>query len=172
MSVQALVAVLHIGYRVPMKMVKRMLRELFGLRISAGEVVALLDGVKLAGEGRRQQLLEQDADRPQVGAWVEALRAVGGPTCATLCQVSRRAPAGAGETPPRLLPGTPALPLPRLTALHNSLSSRVNSNNRVCDPGIMVGNPEGAVTPLNLCGSLAVMSCCNCPAEMSYWARP
>jgi hypothetical protein len=74
-SVQALVAVLHIGYRVPMKMVKRMLRELFGLRISAGEVVALLDGVKLAGEGRRQQLLEQDADRPQVGAWVEALKA-------------------------------------------------------------------------------------------------
>ena len=66
MSVQALVAMLHIGCRVPMKMIRRILRELCGLRISDGEVVALLDGVRVAGEASLQQLLEQVRGSPAV----------------------------------------------------------------------------------------------------------
>jgi len=65
-SIQALVAMLHIGCRVPMKMIRRILRELCGLRISAGEVVALLDGVRVAGEASLQQLLEQVRGSPAV----------------------------------------------------------------------------------------------------------
>jgi transposase len=65
-SVQALVATLHIGARLPMKMIRRLLRELFGLRISAGEVVALLDGVAAAGRPQFQQLLEQVRGSPAV----------------------------------------------------------------------------------------------------------
>ena len=65
-SVQALVAMLHIGCRVPMKMICRILRELCGLRISAGEVVALLDGARAAGEKPLQQLLEQVRGSPAV----------------------------------------------------------------------------------------------------------
>jgi len=65
-SVQALVAMLHIGCRVPMKMIRRILREMCGLRISEGEVVALLDGVRVAGEASLQQLLEQVRGSPAV----------------------------------------------------------------------------------------------------------
>ena len=65
-SVQALVATLHIGCRVPMKMIRRMLGEMFGLRISQGEVVELLDGTKAAGKEAIAQLLEQVRGSPAV----------------------------------------------------------------------------------------------------------
>ena len=65
-SVQALVVMLHIGCRVPMKMIRRILRELCGLHVSNGEVVALLDGVRVAGEASLQQLLEAVRGSPAV----------------------------------------------------------------------------------------------------------
>jgi hypothetical protein len=65
-NVQALVATLHIGCRIPMKMIRRMLGEMWGLRISQGEVVELLDGTKAAGRGAIQQLLEQVRGSPAV----------------------------------------------------------------------------------------------------------
>ena len=48
-GVQALVAVLHGRYRIPLREVRRLLAEGSGLRISDGEIVALLDGVVAAG---------------------------------------------------------------------------------------------------------------------------
>lgn len=65
-SVQALVATLHVAGRIPMKMIRRLLRELFGLQISAEEVVELLDGVAAAGRAQWQQLLEQVRGSPSV----------------------------------------------------------------------------------------------------------
>jgi len=67
-SVQALVAALHIGYRVPMRMIRRMLREMVGLQISEGELVELLDGAKRAGKASLQQLLEAVRGSPAVCA--------------------------------------------------------------------------------------------------------
>ena len=58
-SVQSLVATLHIGCRVPMRMIGKLMWELFGLRISDGEVVKLLDGVKGAGEPEIARLRER-----------------------------------------------------------------------------------------------------------------
>ncbi len=58
-SVQALVAVLHGRYRMPMKEIGRFLQEGWGLHVSDGEVVALLDGVVAAGATELQELLEQ-----------------------------------------------------------------------------------------------------------------
>jgi hypothetical protein len=65
-SVQALVATLHTAGRLPVKMIRRLLRELFRLRISDGEVVKLLDGVAAAGKPQLQQLLEQVRGSPAV----------------------------------------------------------------------------------------------------------
>ena len=48
-SVQSTVAALHGAFRVPIKQIRRLLQELWGLRISDGEIVALLDGVARAG---------------------------------------------------------------------------------------------------------------------------
>ena len=56
-SVQSLVASLHIGCRAPMRMIGKLMWELFELRVSEGEVVKLLDGLKEAGEPGLQQLL-------------------------------------------------------------------------------------------------------------------
>jgi ribosomal protein L34E len=67
-SVQGLVAALHIAYRVPIRMIRRMLRELVGLEISEGEVVKLLDGAKRAGQACLQQLLEAVRGSPAVCA--------------------------------------------------------------------------------------------------------
>jgi hypothetical protein len=67
-SVQALVAALHIAYRVPIRMVRRMLREMVGLQISEGEVVELLDGAKRAGRASLEQLLEAVRGSPAVCA--------------------------------------------------------------------------------------------------------
>jgi len=65
-SVQALVATLHIGCRVSMRMIRRIVRELCGLRISDGEVVELLDGVRAAGKGAIGELLEAVRASPAV----------------------------------------------------------------------------------------------------------
>ncbi len=67
-SVQALVVALHIAYRVPIRMIGRLLRELVGLQISEGEVVELLDGARRAGQGCLQQLLEAVRGSPAVCA--------------------------------------------------------------------------------------------------------
>jgi len=65
-SVQSLVATLHIGCRIPMRMIRRILRELCGLHISDGEVVELLEGTKAAGKEAIAQLLEQVRGSPVV----------------------------------------------------------------------------------------------------------
>jgi transposase len=67
-SVQGLVGALHIAYRVSMRMIRRMLREMVGLQISEGEVVELLDGAKRAGRASLQQLLEAVRGSPAVCA--------------------------------------------------------------------------------------------------------
>ena len=67
-SVQSLVATLHIGCRMPMRMIGKLMWELFGLRISDGEVVKLLDGVKGAGEPELEGLREQVRNAPAVCA--------------------------------------------------------------------------------------------------------
>ncbi len=67
-SVQGLVGVLHIAYRVPVRMIRRLLRELVGLQVSEGEVVALLDGAKRAGQASLEQLLEAVRGSPAVCA--------------------------------------------------------------------------------------------------------
>jgi len=65
-SVQSLVATLHIGCRVPMRMIGKLMWELFGLRVSDGEVVKLLDGVKQAGEPELEGLRKQVRTSPAV----------------------------------------------------------------------------------------------------------
>ncbi len=65
-SVQSLVAMLHIGGRLPLRMIRRMLREMFGLHISEGESVALLEGVKQAGEEALQEILQHVRGSPGV----------------------------------------------------------------------------------------------------------
>ena len=58
-SVQSLVASLHIGCRVPMRMIGKLMRELYGLHLSEGAVVKLLDGVREAGESELARLREK-----------------------------------------------------------------------------------------------------------------
>jgi transposase len=65
-SVQAWVAVLHGRYRVPMKEIRRLLQEVCGLRISEGEMVALLDGVVAAGSAELTHLREAVRGSPVV----------------------------------------------------------------------------------------------------------
>jgi hypothetical protein len=67
-SVQALIALLHARYRIPMKEIRRLLRELCGLHVSEGEVVALLDGVAQAGEAELARLQEEVRGSPVVCA--------------------------------------------------------------------------------------------------------
>ncbi len=67
-SVQSLVATLHIGCRVPMRMISKLVWELFGLQISEGEVVKLLDGLKEAGEPELARLRERVRSSPAVCA--------------------------------------------------------------------------------------------------------
>jgi cell division protein FtsB len=67
-SVQSLVAVLHGRYRVPMKEIRRLFLELCGLRVSDGEMVALLDGVVAAGQAELSRLLEAVRGSPVVCA--------------------------------------------------------------------------------------------------------
>ena len=58
-SVQSLVATLHIGCRMPMRMIGRLMRETCGLHLSEGAVVKLLDGVREAGESELAALREK-----------------------------------------------------------------------------------------------------------------
>jgi transposase len=67
-SIQSVVATLHVACRIPMKMVRRLLRELWGLRLSAGEVVALLDGVAQAGRKELRRLHDEVRGSPVVCA--------------------------------------------------------------------------------------------------------
>jgi transposase len=67
-SVQSLVALLHARYRVPLREVRRLLAELCGLRLSDGEMVALLEGVAQAGAGELKQLREAVRGSPVVCA--------------------------------------------------------------------------------------------------------
>jgi len=67
-SVHALVTTLHIGGRVPMRMIGKLLGETCGLHISEGEVVKLLDGVKGAGEPESARLRESIRRSPAVCA--------------------------------------------------------------------------------------------------------
>lgn len=67
-SIQALVALLHARYRVPMKELARLLREWCGLHVSDGEVVALLDGMAQAGEAELARLQEEVRGSPVVCA--------------------------------------------------------------------------------------------------------
>ncbi len=65
-SVQSLVGTLHIGCRVPLRVVGKLLRELCGLQISTGEVVKLLDGLKQAGEPELAALRARVRSAPAV----------------------------------------------------------------------------------------------------------
>ena len=67
-SVQSLVATLHIACRVPMKVIRRLLGELWGLQVSAGEVVELLDGMVRAGRGELRRLHDEVRGSPAVCA--------------------------------------------------------------------------------------------------------
>jgi len=58
-SVQSLVASLHIGCRMPMRTIGRLMRETCGLHLSEGAVVKLLDGVREAGESELAALREK-----------------------------------------------------------------------------------------------------------------
>ena len=67
-SVQSLVVTLHIACRVPMKVIRRLLRELWGLQVSAGEVVELLEGMVRAGRGELRRLHDEVRGSPAVCA--------------------------------------------------------------------------------------------------------
>jgi hypothetical protein len=58
-SVQSLVTVLNVAGRLPIRMIRQMLRETCGLHISSGAVVHLLHGVRAAAEPTVRELLEQ-----------------------------------------------------------------------------------------------------------------
>jgi transposase len=58
-SVQSFVAMLHGRHRVPMREIGRLLQEGWGLHVSDGEMVVLLDGVAQAGAPELAQLREQ-----------------------------------------------------------------------------------------------------------------
>jgi hypothetical protein len=65
-SVQSTVAALHGAFRVPIKQIRRLLGELWGLRISDGEIVALLDGVAQAGAEELGRLHDEVRGSPVV----------------------------------------------------------------------------------------------------------
>ena len=58
-SIQSLVTVLSVAGRLPIRMIRRMLRETCGLHLSNGSVVKLLDGVRAAAEPTVRELREQ-----------------------------------------------------------------------------------------------------------------
>jgi hypothetical protein len=67
-SVQALVALLNIGCRIPVRMIRKLLWELGELSLSNGEIVKLLDGLREAGEPELERLREQLRSAPAVCA--------------------------------------------------------------------------------------------------------
>ena len=67
-NLQSLVATLHITGRIPIKLLRRILRELCGVHLSQGEVVALLDGVAKAGKAEVTRLHNAVRGAPAVCA--------------------------------------------------------------------------------------------------------
>ena len=67
-SVQSLVATLHIGCRMPVKLIPKLLGEMCGLHLGDGEVVKLLEGVRSAGAGELARLKERVRSAPAVCA--------------------------------------------------------------------------------------------------------
>jgi len=67
-NLQSLVTTLHIAGRIPIKFIRRILREMFGVHISQGEVVALLDGVAKAGKKELARLQNEVRGSPAVCA--------------------------------------------------------------------------------------------------------
>src|SRR3972149_2467864 len=67
-SVQALVALLNIGCRIPVRMIRKLLWELGGVSLSNGEVGKVLDGLREAGEPELERLREQLRSAPAVCA--------------------------------------------------------------------------------------------------------
>ncbi len=67
-SVQSLVALLHITYRVPLRRIRQLLQELWGLQISNGEIVKLLEATATASRREVHALLEQVRGSPAVCA--------------------------------------------------------------------------------------------------------
>ena len=67
-SVQALVTLLHVGCRVPIRMLRKLLWEMGELSLSNGEVVALLAGMQEAGKPRLEEIKEQLRSSPAVCA--------------------------------------------------------------------------------------------------------
>ena len=65
---QAPVTMLNVGCRMPIDIIRRLLRELFGLGISKGEVVELLDGTKVAGREELARLHNEVRGSPAVCA--------------------------------------------------------------------------------------------------------
>lgn len=65
-GVQSLVASLHIAGRLPIRIIRQLLAELCGLQISAGEIIALLDGVATAGQQQLARLQEEIRGSPVV----------------------------------------------------------------------------------------------------------
>jgi len=67
-SVQGLVASLHIGCRMPVRMIRKVLWELGELWVSNGEIVKLLDGVRASAEPEIAALKERVRGAPAVCA--------------------------------------------------------------------------------------------------------
>ena len=67
-SVQSLVTVLSVAGRLPIRLIRQMLRETCGLHLSNGAVVHLRDGVSVAAEPMVQALREQVRSAPAVCA--------------------------------------------------------------------------------------------------------
>jgi transposase len=65
-SIQSLVSLLQMAYRLPIEMMRRLLAEFWGLQISAGEIVALTAGVAKAGAKEVAQIQQQVRGSPVV----------------------------------------------------------------------------------------------------------
>jgi transposase len=66
MQIQSLAALLHINYRLPIRMIRRFFREVHGLQISAGEIVALTAGVAKAGRDEVEAIRQAVVASPVV----------------------------------------------------------------------------------------------------------
>jgi DNA-directed RNA polymerase subunit N (RpoN/RPB10) len=65
-GVQSLVAALHGHYRLPLEQIRGLFAEVYGLGISKGEIVGLLEGVAQAGEKEMESLQEAVRGSPVV----------------------------------------------------------------------------------------------------------
>ena len=65
-GIQSVVTLLRFAYRLPIAMIRRLLAELCGLQISAGQIVALTDGVATAGDSTLQGIRNEIRGSPAV----------------------------------------------------------------------------------------------------------